>query len=96
MEHLAGMSDQELHKEVTLGEVFKCVVKLLAPERGYYGLALVYGLGIGVLSLALPVSVQMLINTVVYTGLTTPLVVLTMTLFGLLLAAGLLNALRIH
>jgi len=57
---------------------------------------MLYGFGISLLSLATPISVQMLINTVANTGLTTPLVVLTIGLFALLLLSGLLNALRIH
>ncbi len=72
------------------------MLKILGPERKFYTLALIYGVGISVLSLATPISVQMLINTVAYTALTTPLVVLSLTLLGLLLASGLLNALRIH
>ena len=69
---------------------------LLKPERRFVSLGLLYGLGIGILSLATPISVQMLINTVANIGLTTPLVVLSVTLFVLLLLAGLLSALRIH
>jgi len=90
------MSDQALTRHTTLREIFSNFSLLLAPERNYYLLALVYGIGIGVLSLAVPISVQMLVNTIAYTGLTAPLVVLSLTLFGLLLTAGLLNALRIH
>jgi hypothetical protein len=59
-------------------------------------LAIIYGIGISLLSLATPVSVQMLINTVANMGLTTPLVVLSLSLFFLLLLAGGLNALRIY
>ena len=77
-------------------EVIGIVFRTLAPERSFMSLALVYGIGIGLLSLATPIAVQVLINTVAYTGLTAPLVVLSLTLFGLLLASGLLNALRVH
>ena len=70
--------------------------RILGPEKSFYWLAVVYGIGIGILSLAVPISVQMLINTVANIGLTTQLVVLAVTLFGLLLLGGLLNALRIH
>ncbi len=70
--------------------------EILGPEKRYYALAIIYGIGISLLSLATPISVQMLINTVAYTGLITPLVVLSLSLFVLLLIAGLLNALRIH
>ncbi|MEE4172777.1 MAG: ABC transporter ATP-binding protein [Xanthomonadales bacterium] len=90
------MSDQVLTKSVSVKEIFSYFFSILGPERNYYTLAVVYGVGISVLSLALPISVQMLVNTVAHTGLTTPLLVLTGTLFTLLLGAGLLNALRIH
>lgn len=90
------MSDQALTTHTTVREVFSFFGPILGPEKKYYGLAAVYGVGISLLSLGLPISVQMLVNTIAYTGLTTPLVVLTATLFGLLFLAGLLNALRIH
>jgi putative ABC transport system ATP-binding protein len=72
------------------------VIDLLAPERTFLGLAVIYGIGISVLSLATPIAVQVLINTVGFTGLPVPLVVLSLTLFGLLVASGLLNAMRVH
>ena len=90
------MADQALTTHTTVREVFSFFGRILGPERGYYWLAAIYGVGISALSLGLPISVQMLVNTIAHTGLTTPLVVLTATLFGLLLLAGLLNALRIH
>ncbi|CAN0597323.1 unnamed protein product, partial [Ectocarpus sp. 12 AP-2014] len=79
-----------------LAQLARFFTEILAPERSYYGLAIVYGIGISLLSLATPVSVQMLINTVANIGLTTPLIVLSLTLFFLLLLAGGLNALRIY
>ncbi len=69
---------------------------ILAPERQYYILAIAYGIGISLLSLATPISVQMLVNTVANTGLRTALIVLSGSLFVLLLLAALLIALRIH
>ncbi len=76
--------------------LFRFFIDILAPEGNFYTLAIVYGVGIGLLSLATPISVQMLINTVANIGLATPLVVLALTLFVLLLLAGILNALRIQ
>ena len=90
------MSNQKLSKELSTREILQFFGLILGPERNYYALAIVYGLGISALSLALPISVQMLVNTIANTALTAPLVVLSLTLFALLLAAGLLNALRIH
>lgn len=90
------MANDALMKELTVREILAFFGSILGAERKYYYLAMIYAVGIGLLSLALPVSVQMLVNTIANTGLTAPLVVLSITLFVLLLAAGLLNALRIH
>ncbi len=83
-------------KPITLSKLFGHFAKILGPEKSFYGLAAIYGVGISLMSLATPISVQMLINTVANTGLAIPLVVLSVTLFSLLLIAGLLNALRYH
>ncbi|MEO0574246.1 MAG: ABC transporter ATP-binding protein [Pseudomonadota bacterium] len=90
------MADNGLGKQRTLAELFRFVGIILGPERPFYSLAIIYGIGIGLLSLATPVSVQMLINSIVNTGLTAPLVVLSLTLLVLLLIAVALNALRLH
>jgi putative ABC transport system ATP-binding protein len=90
------MVEKYLAKENSIASLFQFFIVILSPERSYYSLAIVYGIGISLLSLATPVSVQMLINTVANIGLTTPLVVLSLTLFALLLMAGGLNALRIY
>lgn len=90
------MADKLLTHRIDLQEFFAFFRQILGPERPFYSLAIVYGIGISLLSLATPISVQMLINTVANTGLTTPLVVLSVTLFVLLLMAGALNALRVH
>ncbi|HSG88628.1 MAG TPA: ABC transporter ATP-binding protein [Pseudomonadales bacterium] len=90
------MGHKALTVHRTLPELARFFVSILGPERDYYLLAIVYGIGISLLSLATPISVQMLINTVAYTGMTTPLVMLSLSLFVLLLIASLLNALRIH
>lgn len=90
------MADKALAKKATVAEIFSFFGLILGPERNYFLLAVVYGVGISGLSLALPISVQMLVNTVANTGLRTPLFVLAGTLFVLLLAAGLLYLLRVH
>jgi ABC-type bacteriocin/lantibiotic exporter with double-glycine peptidase domain len=89
------MSETE-HPPISVRRLYGFVASILGPDSGYYYLALLYGVGISLLSLATPISVQMLINNVANTGLTTPLIVLTLSLLGLLLLSGLLNALRIQ
>ncbi len=81
---------------ISLVTFFRRFFEILKPESSFYWLAIVYGLGISLLSLATPISVQMLVNTVANTALAAPLVMLSLTLFGLLLIFGLLYALRIH
>lgn len=78
---------------INLPKLFKLI---LWPERSFYFTAMVYGLGISLLSLATPISVQMLINTVATTGLPTPLTVIASTLFALLMLSGILKVLRIY
>lgn len=90
------MAYHALTERRTLVELLFFFIEILGPEKHFYVLAIIYGLGISLLSLATPISVQMLINTVANTGLTTPLVVLSLSLFVLLLTAGALNAMRIH
>src|SRR6056297_2475441 len=90
---MAGPAD---HPSPSSEQLWKFFRTILGPEHAFYSLALAYGIGISLLSLATPLSVQMLINTVANVGLATPLVVLSLGMFTLLLFAGGLNALRIH
>ena len=76
--------------------LFRYFVRILGPEHRFYTLTVLYGIGISILSVATPVSVQMLVNSVAASGLATPLIVLALSLFGLLLLAGALRALRIY
>ncbi len=82
--------------KLSLVKFFRIFLDILKPEANFYWLAAVYGIGISLLSLATPISVQMLINTIANTAMRAPLVVLTLTLFGLLLISSLLYALRVH
>lgn len=82
--------------EMGAREALRWMFKLLAPERPFVTVALIYGIGVSILSLATPISVQMLINSVANTALVTPLLALASALLILLLIAVLLSALRIH
>ncbi|NCP13431.1 MAG: ABC transporter ATP-binding protein [Sphingomonadales bacterium] len=87
---------QNYGSQISLVKFFRIFFDILKPEANFYWLAAVYGIGISLLSLATPISVQMLINTIANTALTAPLVMLSLTLFGLLLMSSLLYALRVH
>lgn len=82
-------------KEIRLRDVAAWAAVILGPDRQFITMALVYGIGISLLSLATPISVQMLVNTVAATGLPVPLFTLTGMLFILLLLWAILNALRV-
>ncbi|MEO0500087.1 MAG: ABC transporter transmembrane domain-containing protein, partial [Pseudomonadota bacterium] len=72
------------------------LVRLIAPDRGFITVAIIYGIGVSILSLATPISVQMLINSVANTALVTPLLTLSLALLLFLLIAVVLSALRVH
>ncbi len=78
---------------VRLRDVLAWAGPIIGADRSFFALAIVYGIGLGLLSLATPISVQMLINQVA-TGLETPLAVLSLALLGLLLLWALLASLR--
>jgi putative ABC transport system ATP-binding protein len=82
-------------KEIRLRDVLGWAAVILGPDRQFIVMALVYGIGISLLSLATPISVQMLVNTVAATGLPVPLFTLTAMLFVLLLLWAVLSTLRV-
>ena len=70
--------------------------QLLALDRQDIGVIVIYGVALGLLSLAVPVAVQSLVNTVAFGSLIQPLVVLTVLLALALTGAGILRALQIR
>ena len=69
---------------------------ILRPESSFYWLVLVYGIGISALTLSVPLSVQVLISTVVNSALYQQVFVLSFILFCLLLLSGLFVALQVY
>lgn len=65
-------------------------------ERDDLWIVLVYAVAVGVLSLATPVAVQALVNTVAFGALVFPIVVLSLLLFAVLAIAGVLHALQMR
>ncbi len=67
---------------------------IVGPDMAYVRLTMVYGVAISLLSLATPISVQLLINSVAYTAMPAPLWTLAGLLLGLLLVVAGLSAMR--
>jgi len=84
------------HPRPGIREFFRWVRLILGPDAAFIRLALVYGVAISLLSLATPISVQLLINSVANVALGAPLFTLSAILFTLLLMVGVLSALRIR
>ena len=70
------------------------LTKVLGREKIFFGLIASYALVIALINLALPVSVQMLINTIAYTALIQPILMLSLILTFLLGFSALLSLLQ--
>lgn len=69
---------------------------ILGPERSFYWMAAVYSIATSVLTLGVPLSVQVLMSTVSNTALLQPVVVLALILFTLLGLYGALYVVQAH
>ena len=70
--------------------------QLLELDREDIGVIVVYGVALGLLSLAVPIAVQSLVNTVAFGSLIQPLVVLTVLLAIALIGSAVLRALQVR
>ncbi|WP_189676964.1 ABC transporter ATP-binding protein [Sphingomonas glacialis] len=70
------------------------LAEIVGPDMAYVRLTMVYGVAISLLSLATPISVQLLINSVAYTAMPAPLWTLAGLLLGLLMVVAGLSAMR--
>ena len=69
---------------------WRAVFELMRPEKKDVGVILIYAMFIGLLSLTLPIAVQVLVNTVAFGTLLQPILVLSALVgAGLVFAAGL-------
>jgi len=81
---------------IRVRDVFTWAGPIIGQDRDFFVLALVYGVGIGLLALATPISVQVLINSIGNTGLVAPLLTLAGILLVLLLLWAVLNGFRTY
>lgn len=82
---------KSLRSDITISELFRII---LSPEKNYYIVAVVYGIAISLLMLAVPISVQALINTVVNTTFEYFIYVLACILFFVLILMVIVMACR--
>jgi len=72
------------------------LLTLLSLERNDLWAAAVFSLAIGVLTLAVPVASQALVNTIAFGALMQPLLYLSLAVLGLLAVAAVLQIIRFH
>ena len=83
-------------KTISLQKVILDIYNFLKKEKDIYLSILIYSIGIGVLTLAVPISIQTLVNSVGFTSLLQPILVLSFILLIFLLFSGFLSALNIY
>lgn len=86
-----GASRAELFDEIKM--LFRQIV---AEDRGFIVLALLYGAAISLLTLAVPVSVQFLVNSVAHIASLQAVIILSTILFLLLVFSGLFHAIQTY
>jgi ABC-type bacteriocin/lantibiotic exporter with double-glycine peptidase domain len=69
---------------------------LLWPERSEIVTLLIFAVAVGVLTLAIPLTVDALVSNVAFGSLLLPLIVLALVLFGCLLLSGAVRALQVY
>lgn len=74
---------------------FRRLRELLQPEHGDIAVVVVYGIAAGLLSLAVPVATQALVNTAAFGTLIQPLLVLATIVLVVLAVVGVLRALQV-
>lgn len=81
-------------KPINLRKTKKLLFDILRPETGFFTVVIVYSMGIGLLTLAVPIAVQTLINTVVNIASTRSVLLLAGILLATLVFSGIFAALR--
>ena len=84
-----------LRSEATGGSPIRRLLALLDCERRDLLVVVVYSVGVGLLSLAVPLAAQALVNTIAFGSLVQPLVALTLLALAALGFSSTLNGLRV-
>lgn len=83
-------------KHFTSSTPVRRLLTLLQLERNDLWVAIVFSVAIGVLSLAVPVATQSLVNTVAFGSLLQPLLFLVLLVLALLVVSAVLQMIRYH
>lgn len=83
-------------KPIDLRKTRKTLFSLLKPEAGFFWVAIAYGVAISLMTLAVPVAVQTLINSIANIGSTRAVIILAVILFLTLFISGVFSALRMR
>ncbi len=75
---------------------FQRLYAVIRQERGTLWTAVIYSVGIAILTLALPVATQSMVNTIAFGNLLQPLLFLTLALATVLILSAILQMLRFH
>lgn len=86
----------DTHTPVLRKDFRELFVQILSPEAGFYRVILVYSIAISLLTLAVPVSVQLLVDTVTNIAIPTSVILIAVLLFILLFISGILYAFRAY
>jgi putative ABC transport system ATP-binding protein len=93
-----NISERKLYKpfnnDLTRPEFLDFLKKVLSQDKPFLVATMVYGIAISILSLATPISVQLLINSVSFTAMFQPILVLGLILLLLVSCYGLANILQ--
>ena len=68
-------------KPIDLRKTRKTLFSLLKPEAGFFWVAIAYGVAISLMTLAVPIAVQTLINSIANIGSTRAVIILAVILF---------------
>ena len=83
-------------KAIDLKVTKRTLFKLLKPEVSFFWVAIAYGVAISFMTLAVPIAVQTLINSIANIGSTRAVVILASVLFMTLFVSGVFSALRMR
>lgn len=81
-------------KNIDLRKTRGLLYNILKPEGGYFGVVIVYGVTVAAMTLAVPMAVQSLVNTIAYIASARAVVILALVLFFTLLFSGFVSIMR--